>query len=89
MKPAIPYTLLAAFRERLERLKQLGVWLLINSYTNSPWFKNSVHSLADSYPNLFDFIVTTQSRRREGGKFCALDDLGINLLFDQLPAIFR
>ena len=75
VKPAIPYTLLAAYRERLERLKQLGVWLLINCCTNSPWFKNSVHSLADSYPNLFDFIVTTKSRRGEGGKFCALNHI--------------
>lgn len=72
--PDEPYTLIERYRRKLVQIKQHDsrIVLVVNSYTCAPYYRDSVHSLAQKYPGLFDHIVTTSDRTSRGGKAQAL-----------------
>eukprot|EP00438_Fugacium_kawagutii_P004929 Skav217268 [mRNA] locus=scaffold47:1631308:1631835:- [translate_table: standard] len=70
IRPSQPYTLIARYKGKLIQVKAFDprILLVINSYTCVPYYRDSVHGLAQTYPGLFDHIITTSDRTSRGGK---------------------
>ena len=74
-RPSPPYTLLPEYEQLIRGLKDRGVAVLVCSYTCSPVYRDQVQSLSWKYPDLFNHIITTENRGREGGKLSALQTI--------------
>ena len=74
-RPSPPYTLLPEYERLIRGLKDRGVAVLVCSYTCSPVYRDQVQSLSWKYPDLFNHVITTESRGREGGKLSALQTI--------------
>ena len=74
-RPSPPYTLLPEYEQLIRGLKDRGVAVLVCSYTCSPVYRDQVQSLSWKYPDLFNHVITTESRGREGGKLSALQTI--------------
>ena len=74
-RPSPPYTLLPEYESLIRELKSKGVVVIVNSYCCSPEYRDSVQSLTAKYPGLFDYVITTTKRCKEGGKLWALQSI--------------